>query len=96
MGIQEYHEASLDVTSTGTVDEAQPNGAAKVTVAVDGDATYALEVKKRDEADSAYVEAHEVASGGETVDLVAGHVRLVVKTVGTGTDDVYFAVGSPN
>lgn len=90
MGITDRYKADVDATvDEAEVFTAQPNGKVSATLAVTGDATYDLEVS---EDGSNWVQYHTYTAP-ETVEVAAAHVRLTISTAGTGTDEVYWALG---
>lgn len=92
MGITDRYDAAVDATTTGEVFSAAPHGKVSTTLAISGDATYDLEVSE----DGSNWVQYASYSPNETIEVAASHVRLVISGAGTGTDEVYWAVGDDN
>lgn len=89
MGVTDRYKPDVDATSTGEVFEAEPHGKVSASLAVVGDATYDLEVSE----DGSNWVQYETYGGNGTIEVSAAHVRLVISGAGSGTDEVYWAVG---
>jgi len=89
MGVTDRYDGAVDATTTGEVFAAEPHGKVSTTLAISGDATYDLEVSE----DGSNWVQYATYTANETVEVAAAHVRLVISGAGTGTDEVYWAVG---
>jgi len=89
MGITDRYDDAVDATTAGEVFEAEPHGKVAATLALSGDATYDLEVSE----DGTNWVQYATYSANETIEVAAAHIRLVISTAGSGTDEVYWAVG---
>lgn len=98
MGIQDFDEADVDVTETGTVARFEPEGRFWLTIVMrnaDADVGLRIQVKNRN-ADSwrTYKTLDAATSHAETVVLSASHVRVRIHDEATeGTADFYIAAG---